>query len=244
MSLWGEEAGRWRFRCRRFLFCFLVLAAAPSSHTVYPQTDAQPGPVSRLVQREIQVTRELSGVLRVVESVQLNLVERGADTVSDLRIIRLQEAAQNVQAISRQASSAELRYDAPWVIIAGQVPTMSQIVVVYTLTAEPPVIEFRAGLFTEELVLHVARGSIEARPDPALSDGGSSGSASRPRRRYEAQDLVADSVVRLAIISKRSDWRQRLAVLLATALAAGLAIVWVWRGGGSGASRPERQTLS
>ncbi|MEE8551032.1 MAG: hypothetical protein V3T08_07235 [Gemmatimonadota bacterium] len=188
--------------------------------------------MSRLVRREIQVTRELSGVLRVVESVQLTLAERGADTVSDRRILRLQEAAQSVRAISRQVSSAQLRYDAPWVIIAGEVPAKLQILVVHTLPAEPPVIEFRAGLFTEELVLHVARGSIEVRPDPALSDGGSSGSASRPRRRYEAQDLVADSVVRLTIISKRSDWRQRLAVLLATALAAGLAILWVWRGGG------------
>lgn len=234
MSLWGEETSRRCFTCRRFLFCILALAAAASSQAAYPQADAQSGSAGRIVRREIRVTRELSGALRVVESVQLILAEFGEDvvTVPDRRLLRLQEAAQSVQLISRQVSSPQLRYDTPWVTIAGAVPAESQIAVVYMLPAEWPVIEFRAALFVENLVLQVARGSIEARPDQALAEAGSAGSVTRPSRRYEAQDLVADSVVSLEIISKRSDWRQRLAVLLATALAAGLAIFWVWRGDG------------
>jgi hypothetical protein len=44
-----------------------------------------------------------------------------------------------------------------------------------------------------------------------------------------ARQLPLDAALTIDFIEQRVDWRQRLAVSLGTALAIGLAAVWVWR---------------
>ncbi len=185
-----------------------------------------------IVLREVRITREISGELRILEVVDIDL---GADADSSaagrsLAAVRLQESAQAVMGVGGDIELTDVRYDPPFVYFDRLPPgqTELQVGLTYRLPAGASVIEFTAPWPTRQFAVSIARGNIDARIDPRLARTGSVGSASRPRERYLAEELAAEDAVRIRIRTGRVGWRERLAVLLVSALAAALAAAWIW----------------
>ncbi len=136
--------------------------------------------------------------------------------------------------------AAAVRFDPPLVILLELPADQSvvQFAITYRLPRDIPAVEIGAVLRTQQLGVSIARGNIDARPDRSLIRAGSVGSPSRPRDRYRAGPIQADSTVRVHLYNHRVSWRERLVVFFIAAAAAVAALVWVWgQGQGRGQGR-------
>lgn len=188
---------------------------------------------ARISQRLARVARDRSGALVVVEILQVRLGPEspGGDSLTALPLLELPATASQVQLVGGDLSPGQLtRFDGA-VGVLGPFPTPRfGVAISYTLPAGAESIPLSAGLPVDTLLVDVARGSVEARPDPILRRQDSGGGGSRPRMRYRAENLAPSRVVRLRLDRSPVDWRHRFAVFMTSTLAAGAAGLWVWRG--------------
>lgn len=213
----------------------LALVHAASSVAGAGPPHAQEDSTPTIVQREVRLTRDMSGVYRVLEAIDLRLGSGSPlDSTleaSDLTLLRLQDVAGAVLGMGGDLPATAVRFDSPDVIVTG-VPTareLVQIILSYELPAIADRLVLTGAFPTEQLAISIARGNIEARADSRLAPAGLAGSVSRPRLRYLAHALPADSPVVIELRRSRITWRDRLATLIATSVAVALACVWAWR---------------
>ena len=187
------------------------------------------------MQREVRLTRDMTGVYRVLEAIDLRLGRapslEGTDETSELTLLRLQDVAVEVLGMGGDLPPTAVRFDRPDVIVTG-IPVargLVQIILSYELPADADRLALTGALPTEQLAVSIARGNIEARPDSRLVPAGPAGSVARPRVRYLAEALPADSAIQIELRRSRITWRDRLAALIATTLAVTLACAWAWR---------------
>nr|NIR44132.1 hypothetical protein [Gemmatimonadota bacterium]NIS01086.1 hypothetical protein [Gemmatimonadota bacterium]NIT66843.1 hypothetical protein [Gemmatimonadota bacterium]NIU53408.1 hypothetical protein [Gemmatimonadota bacterium]NIV23443.1 hypothetical protein [Gemmatimonadota bacterium] len=111
----------------------------------------------------------------------------------------------------------------------------------YLLPADVPAVGFTGRLPQDTLWVEIDRVTVRARPDSGLSVVEGTGSDARPLFRYRALDAPPGVAFRIQIATGRPDWRERVAVLTATALAALAAGFALWRRG-AGAAGSGRDT--
>lgn len=206
-----------------------------SGAAIGSRASAQDRPSARILRREVRVTRGMTGNYRVIEALRLWVEPAPGDTGVAARrvpLLRLQDVADGVVGIGGDVDPSRVQYDPPGLTLAAPIEGEAfQVIATYYLPPGVPVVELRAALPADTLIVEIARGSIEARVDRALTRAGVVGSASRPRVKYVARGVAADSTVRIRLGSHRTGWRERLGVLVSTALAACLAAAWTWRRG-------------
>jgi hypothetical protein len=232
MTRGGFEPCRRRAALRRLFFFSGLLGATAFSASAQTETTADG---IQIVQRQVRVTWDEAGDYRIYEILHARAVaDSGVDHASSgpIPLVRLQASVSEARAIGGDVPLSRVVYDRPFLsIVEGDVPDgIFQIGITYVLPRESAAAEFVAVVPVGELVLEVAAGSVEARPDRSLTRVDDGGNDYRPMIRYTTGELAADSTVRLALAATRADWRSRLAVLLATATLAFVVGVRVWRG--------------
>ncbi len=186
---------------------------------------------ARLLSRQVRIARDADGALRVVELLHLRLGAQGAPaTEAPLPLVRLTEGAIDVRGLGGDVSPDRLVYDPPHVALLGPAPdSVLGIAFAYRLAPAATTIELAADLPVDEPDVRVAQGNVEARPGPRLARAGTVGPEEQPYARYLARDLAAGDAAVLRVVRHRVETRHRLAVLLATALAAGVAGAYALR---------------
>lgn len=208
------------------------LASALGTLPAYPQS----GPSARIERREIRITRDRTGDYRVVEAVQLTVLDERPDADrllhEPLNVVTLPHRTRNLVQLASDLAGGRVRFDPPHLTLSGPLsgPTV-RIVVSYRLPPDVPHLALSSQWPTDEVVVEVARGSVEARLDEAFARVGRTGPPSRPRDRYVARAIEANRRLRVRFMPRRIDWRARTAVILATALAAAAAFYSTWRVG-------------
>lgn len=223
----AAKRGR-RRRPRRLLFCLAVLSlvAVPGRAG---EVQAQAAEGVRILRRHARVARDIDGGYRLIEALDIEDSRPDRDTAI-LPLAIISEDAQDVLALRGDVSPTRVVYDANRLVLLGAPPAAQyRLLFTYRLAPDAKTLILRAVPAVAELVVDVDRGSVVARPGPSLSVADDGGTRSRPSRRYTAQDLPAEFAVRLSLIRRRTGWRERLAVLLVVAAAAGLGAVIVWR---------------
>ncbi len=223
----GASRGR-RTRLRRLLFCLSLLSLLnlPSGAG---EARGQAAEGVRILRRHARVARETDGGYRLIEALDVEDSRPSGDT-APLPLAVLAEGAQDVLPLAGDVSASRVVYDQNWLVLLGAPPAPHyRLVFTYRLAPNAETLILRALPAVNELVLDVDRGTVDAAPGPGLTVAGDGGTPSRPSRRYTAHDLPPDTAVRLRLIRPHTGWRERLAVLLVVAAAAGLGGVLVWR---------------
>lgn len=221
-----------RTRKRVALISLWAMILASASADAEAQSAEQPA-AARIAQRLVRVSRDRSGALVVLEVLQVKVgTEPSAgDSLEMLPLLQLPSTASQAQLVGGDLASSRLTELDGGVGVRGPFPARSfQLGISYTLPASAESIDLSTRLPVDTLVVDVARGSVEARPDAALRRVASVDAGARPRIRYRVENLASGRVVRLRLDRSTVDWRHRFAVLMATALAAVVAGFWVWRG--------------
>ncbi len=220
----------------RLFFFYTLLLLAPSCGLFATAAAAQNSLTAQIIRRQVRVTRDSEGAYRVIESLLVLLEESVGDAplLSDpLPLVRLQGAADAVRGLGGDVAPGQVTYDPPLLRVAGPIARRDfQVAFTYRLPAASTSLELAAEVGIEELIVEVDKGGVEARMDGSLVPDGEGGAPSRPYRRYLADGVPPHTVVSLKLVSHRTDGRQRLAVLIFTALAAAAAGVYVWRSPG------------
>jgi hypothetical protein len=221
-------------------FCFSVFTPIAAL--------AQDGLSPHISGRQARLARDVGGAYRVVEVVQVRL-EGAADTISafaePLPLLVLPDQARAVNGLGGDLAPGQVMEFESHICLVGDLPAANfEFAVTYTLPAEAARVDFAARAPTDSLVLLIDRGSVEARPDPAFTPKRDGGTARQPRRQYVVRDLPAGRSVSVALAAGRLTQRDRLAVLVATMLAASMAGGWVWRGRAKAAAARESAQLS
>ncbi len=188
--------------------------------------------------------RDESGRVRVIEALRVSL---GPGPMTDsalarpLPLFELQPGAREVFRVGGDLAASQLVVQPPLVSVVGPVDgPRFELVVTYLLPADVPSVEFSGPLRQDTVWLEVDRATVRGRAGRGLSEVEGGGSEARPLRRYRALELAPGVAVRIEIATGRPDWRQRVAVLTATALAALAAGFTLWRrGAGNAASGPD-----
>jgi hypothetical protein len=194
-----------------------------------------------VVTRQVRVIRDARGDLLVIELLLVRIEGGAGDTLvlgEPLPLVKLQDLATEVRGLGGDVAPDQVSFNARRVEVVG--PTHGrefQVAFAYRLPSDVAAVELVAEAPVAELIVEVSRGTVEARPDPSLAADGEGGPEARPYLRYVARHVPPDSAVTIEIVHPGVDWRQRLAVLLATALAASAAGVYVWRRAGRPAPR-------
>ncbi len=222
---WGRRGRPWRP-----LFCLpalLLLAALQSADGVR----AQEAEAVRILRRQVRVARESDGGYRVIEALDIEDSRASGDTVPR-RLAIISAGVEDAQTLAGDVSPTRLVFDANHLVLLGGPPAPQyRLLFTYRLAPNAEVLVLEATSAVNELLLDVDRGSVDAAPEPPLSALDDGGTPSRPSRRYTARDLPPHGAVRLRLIRRQTEWRERLAVLLAVGAAAGLTGIRVWRGG-------------
>ena len=232
MSAPGLDLGRRGSSLRRLFFWPVLLLAAPGLAAPPNGQDAPPS--ARIGRRQVRLIRDASGDYRVVEAFELSILDEsvraGLLLADPLPAIRLQPEAQNVMRVGGDVGPDQVRYEPPQLTVFGPIPAPTfQVVITYRLPADATRLEIVGEWPTDELTVEIARGNVEARVDGALELAGRSAPPSRPTLKYAGGDIEARRVVLIRFPTRAVGWRDRLAVLLATGLAAGAALFWAAR---------------
>jgi hypothetical protein len=151
--------------------------------------------------------------------------------VGVLPVIALPEQATDLRGLGGDIAPRQVVHDGGRMALIQPIPLrVIEVAATYRLPRRANSLVLRSDLPVEELVVFIDRGRVEARPDRSLAREGVVGSASQPYLKYVARQLPPGAPVRFALASHRVGWRQRLAVLVASALAVGAAATWIWRG--------------
>jgi hypothetical protein len=212
---------------RLFFFPTALWLAASAAGLAGAQLQA------RLASRQLRVVRDAGGGLHIVESLRLELTgprDESRVLEAPLPLVRLPEGATDLRGLGGDVAAEQIIYDPPRVALIGPAPGPElQIVFTYRLSPEPATVELAAELPVDVLDVLVASGNVEARPGRRLALEGIVGPDDRPYARYIARDLAVGDVATLEVVRRRVETRQRFAVLLAVALAAGTAGVYALR---------------
>jgi hypothetical protein len=227
-----EAAGLHRRRCtlRRFLFlaAFLQLASPGSSILC-----AQQGPGLRILERQVRLTLDESGDYRVIDAMRVRLDLARPDSLVlsvPLPLVVLQDDAGGARGLGGDVSPRQVIRDGNQLAVVGTVPRPTfEVGMTYTLPPGARALILSSPAAVDELSVFVDRGRITVRPEGGLLRQEDAGSASQPSLNYVASDLPAGSALQLAIASRRTGWRERFAVLIASLLAATVAGIWAWR---------------
>lgn len=223
----GGRGGR-RRRSRRLLFCLAVLSLLTAPSGVADARAQAVGGV-RITRRHARVARDTDGGYRLIEALDVEDSRPSGDT-APLALAVIPEDAEDVLSLGGDVSPTRVVYDANRLVLLGAPPTPQyRLLFTYRLAPTAEALLLRAVPAVNELVLEVDRGSVDAAPGRPLTVAGDGGTPARPSRRYTAQDLPPGVAVRLRLIRRQTGWRERLAVLLVVAAAAGFGGVRVWR---------------
>ena len=225
---------------RLFFFQIMLAWLTTSAAAAEAARDQEPLP-AQILERRLRLTRDAQGGYRVIESLLVRL-ETDAATPKlsvPLPLVRLQDGADEVRGLGGDLAAGQLEHDPPQVTVRGPAPQRDfQVAFTYRLPAAATSLELDSEREVFSLVVEVDKGSVEVRPDQPLARGDDGGTA-RPYRTYVASELAPGTRLSLGLLSNRVDWRQRLAVLPLTALAAAAAGMYVWRGLGRRSLEPE-----
>lgn len=224
----AHGSSRHGLRPRRLLLIGAILALPTAA------AGSQDPTIDKIQQRQVRLARAPDGGYSVIEVLEL-AVRGNEDTVTLLQpvaLIRLPDAARGTRWLGGALSPGHLRVDGDRLAVIGRIPGGTlRFAAGYRLMADVPELRLEALVPVDELSLFVDRGSIVAQPDPALVAAGEGGPSQQPRLEYTARDIAPGEAFRIGLVDERLGWRQRFAVLLATAVLAGLAGVAVWRRG-------------
>jgi hypothetical protein len=200
------------------LAAFLQLASPGSSILC-----AQQGPGLRILERQVRLTLDESGDYRVIDAMRVRL-----DV--PLPLVVLQDDAGGARGLGGDVSPRQVIRDGNQLAVVGTVPRPTfEVGMTYTLPPGARALILSSPAAVDELSVFVDRGRITVRPEGGLLRQEDAGSASQPSLNYVASDLPAGSALQLAIASRRTGWRERFAVLIASLLAATVAGIWAWR---------------
>lgn len=186
----------------------------------------------RVLRRDIVIRQESVEDLRIVESLEILWPEGDPDALEALPLIRLVAEAADLRILGGEVAAQDIRRRDDGVLLLERPPAEARfsILLTYHLPIRRSTHRFVAPIPIDDLTLSIARTGIDVRPGeglrPLAEEGGAAGF-----RQYAARDLPAGRSIELRLRDDRIDTRQRLAVLLATALLAGLVWIRVWRAG-------------
>jgi hypothetical protein len=212
-----------------FLQAALVAVAPTAVATGSAQQDSVP---LRILERRLRVTRDAQGDYRVVESifVRIETASETPELPEPLALVELQPGADNVRGLGGDVAPGQVAFLAPLVVLSGLLPQRDvQLAFTYRLSRSALSLVLTTPREVRALLVEVDKGSLEVRPDPALTRDADGGAPSRPHRTYVADELAPGTTLTLEFVSSRVDPRQRFAVLVLTSLLALAAAVWVWR---------------
>ncbi len=225
----GASVGR-RGRPWRPLFFLPAVSLLATLHSA-DLVRGQDADAVRILRRHARVARESDGGYRVIEAFDIADSRVAGDT-TPLPLAIIPAGVEDVRTLAGDVASTRLVYDPDRLVLMGGPPAPQyRFVFTYRLGPHTEVFELRALPPVDELVLDVDRGNVDAVPGPSLSAAGDAGTPARPSRRYAAHDLPPDGTVRLRLVRKRTEWRERLVVLIAVGAAAVLSGIMVWRRG-------------
>lgn len=185
----------------------------------------------RILRRHARVARESDGGYRVIEAFDV-ADSRAADDTTPHPLAIMPVGVADVRTLAGDVAPTRLVYDPDRLILLGGPPAPQyRFVFTYRLGPQTEDLELQALPAVDELVLDVDRGNVDAVPGPSFSAAGEAGTTARPSRRFTARDLPPAGAVRLRLLRKRTEWRERLAVLLAVGAGAALSAILVWRRG-------------
>ena len=220
----------------RRLFFFSLLPMLTMAGSAPAESKAQQHPDARIARRQLRITRDASGDYRVVEAFALSLQTESADDslmlAEPLPAVRLQPEAHTPMRVGGDLGPSQIRFESSTVTVTGSAPSPDfQVIITYRLPPEAGQLEVVGEWPTDELIVEIARGNVEARLGASLEATGPAGPPSRPRRRYETAEIEAGRAVIIEFPDSRVDWRTRTAVFLATLLAGSAALLLIWRRG-------------
>ncbi|MGD2218074.1 MAG: hypothetical protein PVJ64_15055 [Gemmatimonadales bacterium] len=219
---------RWTLR-RLFFFSALFHMASAAQVTLA----AQQVPDLRILERQVRLTLDEGGEYRVIDAMRVRLAAGQPDSLAPslpLPLVVLQEEAVGARGLGGDLSPRQVVRDGNHLTLVGAIPRpVFEVGATYRLPSDVRSLVLRSAAAVDELSVFVDRGRIAVRPEGGLARQEDVGSPSQPSLNYVAANLPADSEVRIAIISRRTGWRERFAVLIATLFAAGVAGIWVWR---------------
>ncbi|UCC82701.1 MAG: hypothetical protein JSW46_17270 [Gemmatimonadota bacterium] len=197
---------------------------------------AQQAPGLRILERQVRLTLDEGGDYRVIDAmrVRLDVVQSDPLVVSvPLPLIVIQQVAVDARGLGGDVSPRQVVRAGNQVAVIGAIPRPTfEVGVTYRLPPGVEALVLSSAAAVDTLSVFVDRGRIAVRPEGILLRREDKGPASQPSLNYVASDLPEGSAVRLTIISRRTGWRERLAVLIATLFAAAVAGVWAWRRSG------------
>lgn len=184
----------------------------------------------RIRQRRVRITRAPTGEIRVVELLQVARPSAISDSAVDLRLIQVQAEAGGVRGLGGDVNPERVVHTPPHVAVLGPLPGREfQLAFEYRFSADVPTLTLAAEMPVDELLLFIDRAGIDARVDTAMVFAGEEGSRAQPIASYRASDLGSGEVVEVKLETARIGWRERVAVLAAACLAAGIAALLVVR---------------
>ncbi|NIN72861.1 MAG: hypothetical protein GTO46_13230 [Gemmatimonadetes bacterium] len=197
---------------------------------------AQQAPGLRILDRQVRLTLDEGGDYRVIDALRVRLdvaLPEAFVLPVPLPIIVIQEEAVDARGLGGDVSPRQVVRAGNEVVVVGEIPRPTfELGLTYRLPSDVEALVLRSAAAVDELSIFVDRGRIAVRPQGGLVRQEDVGPASQPSLNFVASDLPDGSSLRLTIISRRSGWRERFAVLIATLLAAAVAGVWAWRRSG------------
>ncbi len=228
-------AGSCRRRCqlRRFLFLAALLHCLSHGDSAL---HAQQPPGLRILERQVRLTLDERGDYRVIDAmlVRLDMAQSDPFVLSaPLPLVAVQAEALDARGLGGDVSPRQLAQVGDQLAVVGAIPRQTfEVGMTYRLRHGVEALVLSSSAAVDELSVFVDRGRIRVRPEGGLVRREDIGPASQPSLSYVASDLPEGSTLRLSIVSLRTGWRARFAVLIATLLAAGFAGVWAWRRAG------------
>lgn len=227
---WATEPRRRRITLRRLLiFCVLLQFASAGDSRLR----AQDVPRLRILERQVRLTLDEGGDYRVIDAMRILLDTGGPVSLAPsqpLALIVLQEEAVGARGLGGDVSPRQIVRDGNELAVVGAIPQPTfEVGVTYMLPSDVQGLVVSSAAAVDELGVFVDRGRITVRPEGALVREDDVGPASQPSLNYVARDLPAGSTLRFDIVSDRTGWRERVAVLVASLFAATVAGIWAWR---------------
>jgi hypothetical protein len=211
---------------------WVSLAAVPAFNAGgFSPADGEP----RIARRTLAFGRDDSGRYRAVEVLEIDLgrtAEQPFEFGEPLALLRLPEGVLGFLSMGGDIAASRLIYEPP-VLALSPGPGASTFRVAFTYMLPPGTerLEMVALLPVTELLLEVDRATVDARPGRGLAAEAQGGAAVGRQARFSANDLAPGSAATLELGSRRTGWRERLAVLFVVGGAAAAAGVWLWRAG-------------
>jgi hypothetical protein len=194
---------------------------------------AQQAPGLRILDRQVRLTLDEGGDYRVIDALRVRLDVARAEALvlsAPLPLIVIQEDAVDARGLGGDVAPRQVVRAGNEVAVVGEIPRPTfEVGLTYRLPPDVQALVLSSAAAVDELSVFVDRGRIAVRPQGDLVRQEDIGPASQPSLNFVASDLPDGSSLRLTIVSRRSGWRERFAVLIATLFAASVAGVWAWR---------------